>query len=52
VPGSGEWTSKKCIAQTIIPWAIEWLFHYELWHLTGEWSGGGVGSVEAKQAEA
>jgi hypothetical protein len=49
LPSSGEWSSKKSIALTIIPWAIEWLFHYELWHLTGEWSGGGVEPNGTKQ---
>jgi hypothetical protein len=40
-PAKGEWSGKQAIANTIVPWAIEWLFHYELWHLTGEWHGGG-----------
>lgn len=29
------------IANTIIPWTIEWLYYYELWLATGEWLGGG-----------
>jgi len=29
------------IASTILPWASEWLFHYEIWRATGEWTGGG-----------
>ncbi len=52
LPGSGEWSSNKSIATTIIPWAIDWLFHYELWHLTGHWSGGGVEPNGIKQDEA
>ncbi|MGO8992867.1 MAG: hypothetical protein ACLQVI_06040 [Polyangiaceae bacterium] len=36
------WTKKRFIGQTIIPWAIDWLFHYEIWQLTGEWRGGGA----------
>jgi len=36
------WTKKRFIGQTIIPWAIDWLFHYEIWLLTGDWRGGGV----------
>lgn len=39
---AGEWSAKLSIARTIIPWTSEWLFHYEMWHLTGEWAGGGV----------
>ena len=29
------------ISETIIPWISLWLYHYEVWHLTGEWLGGG-----------
>lgn len=29
------------IADTLIPWAQEWLFFYEIWLITGEWKGGG-----------
>ena len=41
-PRYREWSAKVSIARTTIPWTVEWLFHYELWHLTGEWVGGGV----------
>lgn len=37
----GEWNGSMSIATTIIPWAADWLFHYELWKATDEWSGGG-----------
>lgn len=40
-PGKGEWTDKKLIAYTIIPWACLWLAYYEYWRATGEWHGGG-----------
>ena len=36
-----EFNSSKLLANTIIPWAIEWLYYYELWLATGEWLGGG-----------
>ena len=42
LPGSGEWTNRKAVATTIIPWLLLWLTYYELWHATGEWQGGGV----------
>lgn len=29
------------ITDTIIPWAQEWLFYYEIWLATGKWCGGG-----------
>lgn len=41
-PQEGKWTAKDNIADTIIPWASEWLFHYELWEISGNWSGGGT----------
>jgi hypothetical protein len=30
------------IANTIVPWSVLWLFYFEDWLCTGEWSGGGV----------
>ena len=36
-----EFNSHKLLADTIIPWAIEWLYYYELWLATGKWCGGG-----------
>ena len=37
----GEWTAIMFIANTIVPWLALWLLHYEVWHATGEWHGGG-----------
>jgi len=36
-----EWNSTKYIVDTIIPWASEWLYYYELWLPEGKWYGGG-----------
>ena len=36
-----EWTATMSIADTIVPWTAEWLAHYEIWLMTGEWYGGG-----------
>lgn len=38
---NGEFTPHKWLSKTIIPWAVEWLFHYEIWLSTGNWYGGG-----------
>jgi hypothetical protein len=38
----GEWDSSMSVGHTILPWASEWLLHYEIWLVTGEWTGGGV----------
>lgn len=40
-PKYREWTSSMLLADTIVPWASEWLLHYEVWLATGEWTGGG-----------
>ncbi len=42
LPGTQEWEKTLYLADTIIPWTAEWLIHYELWHATGVWHGGGV----------
>ena len=36
-----EWNASHLIARTVVPWASEWLLHYELWRATGDWHGGG-----------
>jgi hypothetical protein len=36
-----QWDGSQLIATTIVPWASEWLAHYELWRVTGRWHGGG-----------
>ncbi|WP_338833319.1 hypothetical protein [Bradyrhizobium septentrionale] len=51
-PDGGEWSNRLLIADTTIPWAAEWLLYYELWHLTGEWQGGGVGHESIAEARA
>ncbi len=37
-----EWNETMFIADTIIPWTSEWLYHYEIWVATGIWHGGGI----------
>lgn len=34
-----EWTPADSLADTIVPWTIRWLFHYEHWVGFGEWLG-------------
>lgn len=42
-PGEkSKWNPLAYLAETIVPWASEWLFYYELWLSTGEWLGGGI----------
>ncbi len=35
----GQWAENMLIVDTIIPWAAEWLLHYEVWLATEEWFG-------------
>lgn len=52
LPGTGQWTRQKSVADTIIPWTALWLYHYEVWHTTGEWLGGGHGTPKCEDEEA
>ena len=38
----GEWRRDQLIAATMVPWAVEWLAHFEIWLVTGKWTGGGI----------
>lgn len=40
-PGSDEWSPGMRLAETTVPWAVDWLASYEGWRATGEWTGGG-----------
>lgn len=40
-----EFDYMKPFSDTLVPWAIEWLLHYEIWLAAGEWCGGGVHPV-------
>ncbi|MEU3298073.1 hypothetical protein ABZ722_37935 [Streptomyces longwoodensis] len=37
----GEWNDHMFLSQTILPWTSAWLLHYELWLITGRWTGSG-----------
>lgn len=37
----GEWRHNMLLATTVLPWIAEWLIHYEVWRVTGQWTGGG-----------
>lgn len=40
-PKTKEWHGGLLLARTVVPWASEWLFHYEIWLAGGAWHGGG-----------
>lgn len=37
-----EFTGIMWLADTIVPWTMEWLYFYEIWLAIGKWCGGGV----------
>jgi hypothetical protein len=41
-PGYEEFNSTMLVADYIIPWISLWLYHYENWHITDKWEGGGI----------
>ena len=43
-----EFKTSMYISDTIVPWAIEWLFYYEIWLITGTWLGGGIHPADCK----
>lgn len=40
-PAASQWSPDDFMADTIVPWACEWLACYEGWLAIGEWTGGG-----------
>jgi hypothetical protein len=50
-PDDNSWDDQKFVAQTILPWAAEWLYFYELWLATGKWFGSEVVHNGAKPLE-
>jgi hypothetical protein len=42
-----EWGPEQYIADTIVPWTVEWLVAYEGWRATGRWYAGGHGTERA-----
>lgn len=40
-PSYREWSPSRLLSETVIPWAVLWLFYFEDWLSSGEWNGGG-----------
>lgn len=38
-PDGADWTDEMLLANSIVPWAAEWIFYYEMWHVAGVWGG-------------
>ena len=51
LPKVGEWDSSMFIATTIVHWAVQWMYYYEIWVATGKWMGGGHGNWDVEKKE-
>lgn len=40
-PEAGDWSPADSLAETTVPWIIEWLAAYEGWRATGKWTASG-----------
>lgn len=40
-PQAGDWSPADYLAETTVPWTIEWLAAYEGWRATGKWTASG-----------
>lgn len=45
-PKYAEFKFSDYLSSTIFPWISLWLYHYEVWHMTGNWKGGGEHPVK------
>jgi hypothetical protein len=45
-----QWSPFDLLADTTVPWTIDWLACYEGWRATGEWTGGGRHLTEQQEA--
>lgn len=41
-PKTRDWTPQLKLTETFIPWTSRWLFTFEDWLFSGEWSAGGA----------
>jgi len=46
-PDAGDWSAADSLAETTVPWTIEWLAAYEGWRTTGQWTASGRHSERA-----
>jgi len=38
-PLTDDWRADMLLSETFIPWAAQWLAFYEIWQVTGKWTG-------------
>ena len=42
LPWTGEWNPQRTLVETMLPWSVLWLYYFEVWLRSGEWTGGGM----------
>jgi len=42
LPWTDEWTPQRTLVDTVMPWSVLWLYYFEVWLRSGEWTGGGM----------
>jgi hypothetical protein len=42
LPWTQEWNAQRALIETVIPWSFLWLYYFEGWLRSGEWTGGGL----------
>ena len=50
-PPNREWRREFFLTETLIPWAEEWLYFYEIWLISGVWHGSGLHPTANQQNE-
>jgi hypothetical protein len=50
-PRKNEWNASMKIAETTVPWTLDWLACYEHWLMTGKWTGGGCHATALDRLE-
>jgi hypothetical protein len=40
-PEAAEWSPADSLAQTTVPWIVDWLAAYEGWRAAGKWTASG-----------
>jgi hypothetical protein len=38
-PETDDWRADMLLSETFVPWAAQWLAFYEIWQVTGRWTG-------------
>lgn len=40
-PALNQWNPTMALSDTTVPWSLDWIACYEMWLMTGRWTGGG-----------